>query len=66
MDTGDSLYYYMNTAEEENVLILKIDINESEIKVFDANGEELCKAETFWIWIWETTSRYSVILPIHS
>lgn len=47
VDTGDSLYYYMNTAEEENVLILKIDINESEIKVFDANGEELCKAENF-------------------
>lgn len=47
VDTGDSLYYYMNTAEEENVLILRIDIDEDYITVFNASGEEVFKADNF-------------------
>ncbi|HHT93140.1 MAG TPA: hypothetical protein GXZ66_06490 [Clostridiaceae bacterium] len=47
VDTGNSLFYYMNTSEEENVLILKADITEDKIIVFDGSGKKVFEAENF-------------------
>jgi len=47
VDTGESLFYYMNTAEEENVLILRIDITTEKIKVLDASGKEVYNTDNY-------------------
>lgn len=47
VDTGESIFYYMNTAEEETVLILRIDISEEEIKVFNGEGNEVYKTDNY-------------------
>ena len=47
VDTGDSIFYYMNTTEEENVLILRVDLTEDTIKVFDGSGKKVFEAENY-------------------
>lgn len=47
VDTGDSLFYYMITSENEEVLILKIDITEDEIVVFDGEGVEKKRQDNY-------------------
>lgn len=47
VDTGDSLYYYMTTSANERVLILKIDITEDNIIVYDGQGNEKKKVDNY-------------------
>lgn len=47
VDTGDSLFYYIDTANESNVLILRIDITEDEILVYDSEGNQKHKSPNY-------------------
>lgn len=45
VDTGDAVYYYMNTAEEEYYLLLKAVFDGSDLLVYDHNGTEIWGGE---------------------
>lgn len=45
IDVQGVIYYYMNTAEKDRVLICKVDITGANLIVYDAAGEKIYEAE---------------------
>lgn len=45
IDTGDALYFYMDTADNENYLILKAEFDGEDLLVYDKDGNQIWAGE---------------------